>query len=178
MTHDPIVIVSAVRTPLGRFQVSLPGEPARCPFVDCDPAAVGINVGAGLDRRRYRVQPVLGVNLAVEVASVLSAVVSVARSPFTVRTLGDVGHKFALQGLGRRRASGRLPSALLIDPSADVGQAVADVSSDLETVRALPDVSPPAHGGHRFTDQVGDFGDGEQAVVVVRGRVLSFGVVG
>jgi hypothetical protein len=45
-------------------------------------------------------------------------------------------------------------------------------------VRADADVPPPAQGCHGLAEEVGDFCDGKQAVLVVNGRGLSLVVGG
>ena len=73
----------------------------------------------------------------------------------------------------RELQSGRLLAVLPIDPSADVRFSITDIAPDLETVWADADVPPPAQRCHGVAEEVGDFCDGEQAVLVVHGRGLS-----
>ena len=97
---------------------------------------------------------------------------AVTCSRASVSALCDAGH-FVSPCCRTSRLSRRLLAVLPINPSADVRQSIADIAPDLEAVRADADVPPPAEGCHGLTEEVGDLGDGEQAVLVVHGRVLS-----
>src|SRR6478672_3520312 len=163
-------------------------KPTRGPILDCDLAAIGVDVDPGLHCRRDRVQPVLGVDLSVEMACVLlAACVAIAGPPMPVCALGDVGHARLLSPNKSVRTDwytllsrsplassdrGTAAAALGLDPTLKVAAAIGDSAADLEAARPLSGVAPPAQGGDGGAEQFRGFGDGKQ-LIVVHGGVLS-----
>ena len=61
-------------------------------------------------------------------------------------------------------------TGLVFEPLVDVAAPVADGAADEEALWAGAEVAPVAQGRDGYADEVGDFGEGEELVVRVRGR--------
>src|SRR5680860_966986 len=80
-----------------------------------------------------------------------------------------MAHRLSRRRHSRASAGALWIAGLLFEPLEDFAAPVADRPADPKALWSGAEVAPVAQGGDRDADDVGDFGDGEQFVVGVRG---------